>query len=288
MVTCSFRFVALYTLIRFPLRGQQILWLDSGEADHEIAVLDAENGGVSWEKNTSTMAGKGSKKRRPMAAVQRGHKDAPKLYITTNKTGRKVGGYEVEWIPDDLLYWLLLLRDWQVKYNQLSGPTHWTDINIRAETNEKILKARGTLCFLFRTDTSGQPLHTTTAFTHTLPALLYAIQRPGENLAWEDKQRDSHYKRYVSPYTPHSLRVSLITAFVADGEAPIHLISKLVGHASLVMTIYYTKLNSEQMRRSMGETEKRAAQIATERDAETIRAHGLQPLRHQLIATDGM
>ena len=46
------RFVALYTLLRFPLRGQQILWLDSGEADKEIAVLDAEHGGVRWEKNT--------------------------------------------------------------------------------------------------------------------------------------------------------------------------------------------------------------------------------------------
>lgn len=281
------RFVALYTLLRFPLRGQQILWLDSGEADNEIAVLDVESGRVRWETNTSSLAGKGSRKRRPVAVVQRGHNDAPRLYVTTNKTGRKEGGYEIEWVPDDLLYWLLLLRDWQVKYNQLSEPTRWTDINLRAETNEKILQARGTQCFLFRMDRSGQPMHTTTAFTHTLPALLYAIQRPGENLAFEDRERDTHFKRYVSPYTPHSLRVSLITAFVADGEAPIHLISKLVGHASLVMTIYYTKLNSEQMRRAMGETEKRAAQIATERHAETIRSHGLQPLRQQLIATDG-
>jgi hypothetical protein len=281
------RFIALYTLLRFPLRGQQILWLDSGEADNEIAVLDAESGGVRWEKNASTLAGKGSKKRRPMAAVQRGHKDAPKLYVTTNKTGRREGGYEVPWIPDDLLYWFLLLRDWQAKYNPLKVPTRWSDINLRAETNEKILQARGTQCFLFRTDASGQPAFTTTAFTHTLPALLYAIQRSGENLASESPNFKPNNQRYLSPYTPHSLRVSLITAFIADGDAPIHLISKLVGHASLVMTIYYTKLNNDQMRRAMGETEKRAAQIATERDAETIRAHGLQPLRHQLIATDG-
>ncbi|MCY1298512.1 hypothetical protein D9M70_480030 [compost metagenome] len=53
------------------------------------------------------------------------------------------------------------------------------------------------------------------------------------------------------------------------------------------MTIYYIKLNSEQMRRTMGETEKRAARLATERHAETIRAQGLHSLRHQLIATDG-
>ena len=281
------RFVALYTLLRFPLRGQQILWLDSGEADDEIAVLDAEHGGVRWEKNTSPLAGKGSKKRRLQAAVQRGENDAPKLYVTTNKTGRKEGGYEVPWIPDDLLYWFLLLRDWQAKYNPLKEPTRWSDIKLRAETNEKILQARGTQCFLFRTDASGQPAFTTTAFTHTLPALLYAIQRSGENLASESPNFKANNQRYLSPYTPHSLRVSLITAFIADGDAPIHLISKLVGHASLVMTIYYTKLNNDQMRRTMGETEKRAAQIATERHAETVRTQGLQPLRHQLIATDG-
>jgi len=281
------RFVALYTLLRFPLRGQQILWLDSGEADKEIAVLDAEHGGVRWEKNTGPLAGKGSKKRHPQAVVQRGDKEAPKLYVTTNKTGRQEGGYEVPWIPDDLLYWFLLLRDWQAKYNPLKGPTRWSDIKLRAETNEKILQARGTQCFLFRTDASGQPAFTTTAFTHTLPALLYAIQRPGENLASESPNSKSSNQRYISPYTPHSLRVSLITAFIADGEAPIHLISKLVGHASLVMTIYYIRLNNDQMRRTMGETEKRAAEIATQRNAEVLRTQGLQPLRHQLIATDG-
>ena len=281
------RFVALYSLLRFPLRGQQILWLDSGEADDEIAVLDAEHGGVRWEKNTGPMAGKGSKKRRPQAAVQRGENDAPKLYVTTNKTGRKEGGYEAPWVPDDLLYWFLLLRDWQAKYNPLKEPTRWSAIKLRAETNEKILQARGTQCFLFRTDTSGQPAFTTTAFTHTLPALLYAIQRSGENLASESPNFKANNQRYLSPYTPHSLRVSLITAFIADGDAPIQLISKLVGHASLVMTIYYTKLNNDQMRRTMGETEKRAAQVATERHAETVRRQGLKPLLNQLIATDG-
>ena len=281
------RFIALYTLLRFPLRGQQILWLDSGEADKEIAILDARDGGIHWEKNTGPLVGKGSKKRRPQAALQRGDKDAPKLYVTTNKTGRSEGGYEVEWIPDDLVYWFLLLRDWQAKYNPLKEPTRWSEINLRAEVNGKILQARGTQCFLFRTDASGQPALTTTVFTHTLPALLYQIQRSGENLASESPNRNSYNQRYLSPYTPHSLRVSLITAFIADGDAPIHLISKLVGHASLVMTIYYTKLNNQQVRRAMGETEKRAAQIATERHAETIRSHGLKPLRHQLITTDG-
>ncbi|CRM45357.1 Site-specific recombinase XerC [Pseudomonas sp. 24 E 13] len=276
------RFVALYTLLRFPLRGQQILWLDSGEADEEIAVLD-DGGLLSWKKNGSNLPRKRSKNRRPQAAVQRGDNSAPKLHVTSNKTGQKIGGYDVDWIPDDLVYWFLLLRDWQAKFNPILAPTPWTSIKLKAETNVKILTARKDQCFLFRMDASGQPFMPTAVFAQTLPALLYKIQRKGEDLAKLDRRGN----RFISPYTPHSLRVSLITAFIVDGNAPIHLISKLVGHASLVMTIYYTKLNSEQMRRPMGEVEKTAAQRATERSADAIRVRGLNALNGQLIATDG-
>lgn len=279
------RFLAIYTLLRLPLRGQQILWLDSGEADDEVAVLDAESTNVRWENNSGSLAGKGSKKRRPQGVIQRGYKNSPNLYVTTNKTGRRDGGYDVEWIPDELVYWFVLLRNWQAKYNTLKEPTPWLSLKERLKTNKKILKARGTQCFLFRVDSSGRPLGTHTAFESSLPTLLYKIQREGENLAVENDKISG--PRYITPYTPHSLRVSLITAFIVDGEAPIHLMSKLVGHTSLVMTIYYTKLNGEQMRRTMGETEKRAAQITTERNCEKVRIQGLRPIQSALIATDG-
>ncbi len=280
------RFVALYSLLRYPLRGQQYLWLDSGETDAEIAVLDVEPGGIRWKKNTGPLVGKGTKKYRPQGVIQRGDNDFPKMYVTTNKTGRKDGGYEVDWVPEDLAYWFIVLRNWQSKYNPLSEPTPWLNVSMPSKTNRKILKARGTQTFLFRTSSKGQPLITTTAFVETLPKLLYKIQREGENLAEEVYDLQYRYS-YSSIYTPHSLRVSLITAFIADGEAPIHLISKLVGHASLVMTIYYIKMGGEQIRRAMDETEKRAAQLAAERQAEAIRTQGLRPVRDQLIVTDG-
>jgi hypothetical protein len=278
------RFVALYTLLRFPLRGQQILWLDSGEADEEMAVLD-DFGLIGWKKNGNSLVRYRGDRRRPQGAVQRGSNDSPKLYVTSNKTGKKIGGYDVEWIPDDLVYWFLLLRDWQAKYNPISKPTPWTSIKLKVETNMKILTARKSQCFLFRMDASGQPFFPSSVFANTLPALLYKIQRSGEGLASIEHGpfRDYH----SSPYTPHSLRVSLITAFIVDGDAPIHLISKLVGHTSLVMTIYYTKLNSEQMRRPMGGVEKLAAQRVTERNVDVIRVDGLSALSGQLIATDG-
>jgi hypothetical protein len=153
-------------------------------------------------------------------------------------------------------------------------------------TNQKILEARGTQCFLFRSDKSGVPISPANAFSTTLPALLYKIQRPGENLASQDPTLNLR-DRYDSPYTPHSLRVSLITAFIVDGGAPISVVSKLVGHSTLVMTIYYTKPNSKQLHRVMAEAEKRSEKLAMEADANTVREQGLNSLRDRLIATDG-
>ncbi|MGU1101189.1 VPA1269 family protein [Pseudomonas aeruginosa] len=278
------RFIALYTLLRYPARGQQIVWLDGGESDEWIPVLDDGPLGVRWVLNAGPLAGAEFGRSRPRGVLQRGHDDIPCAYINTNKTGRSVGGYEVEWVPDDLVYWFIILRDWQSKYNPISAPTRWTDISTPQKINKKILQARGTQCFLFRVDGTGQPLSTAMAFVETLPALLYRIQRDGERLAKVDNTK---VRRFVSPYTPHCLRVSLITAYIADGDAPIHVISKLVGHASLVMTIYYIRMSNDQMRLAMGEAEKRAAHKAFQRTANMVRSNGLEPLRPQLIATDG-
>jgi hypothetical protein len=278
------RFIALYTLLRYPLRGVQILLLDSGEADEEIPKINLNTHDIDWCKNDCSLFIDKHDKRPPQGAIQKGAGGAPILYVTTNKTGCKEGGYIAEWLPDDLIYWFLFLRDWQHRYNPISEPTRWTDISLRTKTNAKILKARGTQCFLFR-DVTGKPLIPNTAFETTLPALLFKIQRDRENLAFADF--DAGFLRYTSPYTPHSLRVSLITAWILDGGADIHIVSKLVGHSSIVMTLYYTVPNADQMRRAMGETEKRAAQIAAERQAEIIREKGLGPINSQLIATDG-
>jgi hypothetical protein len=280
------RFVALYTLLRYPLRGQQILWLDSGEGDTEIPILDNDTHRITWTENHLPLSIRNSDKRHNQGAVQRGHRDEPKLHVTTNKTSRVDGSYEVEWIPDDLVYWFLLLRDWQIKYNPVARQTPWTEIPGIQRFNQKLMKARGTQCFLFRGNGTHVPISTNTAFESTLPALLYTIQREGENLAELDITAVG--TQYVSYYTPHSLRVSLITAFIAEDGALLPIVSKLVGHSSIVMTIYYTKLNSGQMRRILGEAEKKTALRATEELSTDIRNKGLGEFRELLIATNSI
>ncbi|MBQ0746748.1 MAG: integrase, partial [Marinobacter sp.] len=198
--------VANYALFSMPLRGQQILWLDSGEGDGIIPVwLD---GKVCWITNTGPLA----RPKRNQGFLRRGQDGEPSSYITTNKTGRKEGGYSVPFMPEPLTYWVIKLREWQSKYNPIPELTPWTKIKLRAKTNEKVLENRGRQAFLFRDPASKacvdkvSPMFTTTAFTRTVPALLFHSQRPGEDLA-EMFHKSKKSVDYKSPFTPHSLRV---------------------------------------------------------------------------------
>ena len=74
-----------YTLTKVPLRGRQIAYNDSGEADLEIPDI-CENGHLVWKKNNSPFAGltKDQSFVRKLSDSQVG------MYITTNKTNNKV------------------------------------------------------------------------------------------------------------------------------------------------------------------------------------------------------
>lgn len=278
------KLIALYTLLNMPLRGQQILWLDSGEGDEYIPVW--QDNKVQWIKNTNKLA----TNKRQQGFIKKSSDESYGSYITTNKTGRKVGGYSVPWMPESVAYWIIQLRDWQSKYNPLNELTSWSKIKLRQKTNEKILKARGKQSFLFRDPASKackdkvSPMFTTTAFTRSLPALLFNTQQPGEDLAKIVK--DGRVTYFKSEFTPHSLRVSLITAYIVDGGAPIHVISKLVGHASLVMTIYYTKVGHLKMQQALGDAEKKAAEQNVDRIQDLILQKRLDEAKPELIATD--
>ena len=277
------KLIALYTLLNMPLRGQQILWLDSGEGDECIPIL--KDNEVHWTKNTNKLA----INKRQQGFIKKCSDYGYGSYITTNKTGRKVGGYSVPWMPESVVYWIIQLRDWQSKYNPITGLTPWTKIKLRQKTNEKILEARGKQAFLFRDPASMackdkvSPMFTTTAFTRSLPALLFNIQQPGEDLAQVSAGSSTQYK---SQFSPHSLRVSLITAYIVDAGAPIHVISKLVGHASLVMTIYYTKVGHLKMQQTLSDAEKKAAEQNVDRIQDLILQKRLDEAKPELIATD--
>ena len=279
------KLVANYTLLSMPLRGQQICWLDSGEGDDVIPVW--RDGKITWIKNTSPIA---TPKRNQGFLRKGGDHGELSSYITTNKTGTKLGAYDIPFMPEDLAYWVILLREWQSKYNPIQELTPWTKIQLRQKINKNILKRRGRQAFLFRDpaskacDQKVSPMFTTTAFTRTLPALLFHSQRPGEDLA--ERIAGPKKVEYKSQFTPHALRVSLITAYIVDGGMPITVISKLVGHASLVMTIYYTKVGHSKMRKELAAAEKRAFEQSVDRYEDLAIHKKIDEARPELIATD--
>ena len=283
-IWCPVKLIALYTLLMVPLRGQQILWLDSGEADHEIPILNGCE--IIWVKNDTKLG----KYKREQGFIRRFVDGGLGMFVTTNKTGGKP--YTAPYMPGNLAYWIIKLRDWQSKYNPLKKPTPWTEIELRSKTNENVLAQRGSQTFLFRnpvlkykTKSPESPLKTDVAFKKTLPALLAAIQQPGENLA--ELHPDPSRKQYISPFTTHSLRTSLITALVVDGGCPPHVVMKLVGHATIVMTLYYTKIGHGKMRQELEEAEKRALESNIDRIKDFVFDKKIEDAKSQLIATDG-
>ncbi|EKN4581188.1 hypothetical protein PXQ17_001556 [Vibrio parahaemolyticus] len=248
------RAIEMYVLFSLPLRGIQICYLDSGEAD-DYKLIEQDDGNLIWVVNDNPLASHLGNK----GFLHREIGDSIGMNISTNKTSKHEGGYTVPWMPLDVAKWVIRLRDWQTKYNPLRTPTPWSDITTPAEIHQKILKKRGSQCFLFRdprdsikrnTNPPGsQPFLPNPAFS-AFEKLLYLIQNDDMPLAQIKKGKSGGADTdYQSIYSPHTLRVSHISAllFEGDGLDPA-IVQKLVGHANLVMTIYYGVINSEQMR----------------------------------------
>lgn len=253
------RAVALYLKLQLPLRTYQVRMLDSGEADTQHYVQG------KWVRNTGPLA-KGSEKNPYRRGVFRQMTDDIKhvtmtgLFINTNKTADKgkdewSKGYTIPWEHPEVLYWLEKLRNWQAKYNPVSAPTSWTDLELKHLGNPRAyasLQAMGSTCFLFRdAATHGDDRFKPIADGNILDGLWYKLLRALENQCNNNKLSDPAGNplifvkadtQRVTYYPLHALRVSLITAYALEGGVPMTILSKCIaGHARLVMTLYYTK-----------------------------------------------
>ena len=267
-----------YTLAMVPLRGRQIAYNDSGEADKEIADLD-DQGNIAWINNPSPLAGKLNKQ----SFIKKMADGSPGMFVTTNKTSNQGAGYSIPWMPEELAYWLIRLRKWQQKYNPISQPTPWTACQ-RTNLNEVQLKAKGANCFLFRSFGQAEPKNPTQALTPRLAAALFNVQPQDLALATVNGSR-THLSNYKSAYTPHSMRVSLITAYVVDGGLPPAVVMKVVGHSSIVMTIYYCKFSHGQIRERFDEAEKRMLKSQAEATQKTIEQNRIEAVKNQLVGS---
>lgn len=263
--------VALVVKMKLPLRTIQVRMLDSGEAD----TYRFQCG--EWQLNDTHDFARGSERmprengvfRRISDPTMHGYQTG--FYINTNKTADRNKaeanrGYVIPWQNDEVLNLMAQLRNWQEKYNPVSGPVSAkmlgsTEMKWRDATASEIA-AMGEFTFLFR-DASAKsggknkskemPFGTSGLNGHWYKMLLdleERVEARGETLPSGDRIRfieDRESTDITTLFNLHSLRVSLITAFATSGEVPIAILQKIAGHSRLIMTLYYTKISPRAM-----------------------------------------
>ncbi|MBI5921982.1 MAG: hypothetical protein HY847_10110 [Betaproteobacteria bacterium] len=270
------RWVATLFHIQTPPRVGQVRMLDSGEADTFI-WKDGQ-----FIPNLCSLVQGTARNPRQQGIFRRPDSESLAagaevfLYFNTNKTadkGKKSNdkGFVCAWprlhdIAEDPYYWLAKMRDWQMKYNPIERLTRWRDI----KGSRKLSTKRGEQAddypdtpFLFRvpecpdqigpvssdeTDLAWNKLLATYQDILLEEGITYPNGSPVELInpingrAWS---------------SPHASRVSLITHLILDGNVPVEIMMKIVGHARFIMTIYYTKVGLKNIQDAI----KQAAQI---------------------------
>ncbi|AJR07186.1 integrase [Photobacterium gaetbulicola] len=281
-----------YSLMQLPARGIQIVYCDSGEADQELA--DFKNNKVVWKKNRTMLAGLTNRQ----SMVSKSAQGEFGVHYTSNKTKFDGSGYTIPFMPREMAYWLVKLRKWQQKYNPLKEPTRWLDCE-RTNLNEVQRKQKGANCFLFRDYLEKEPGIFGGRLTTRLAAALYFSGKNDittatyKGLKYNQSIKElensqtiplSHFK---SPYTPHSMRVSLINAYAFEFGIPLEVIMKLVGHSSIMMTIYYTKSGKTgaNLREKMELGEKEAMSKATQTLKSFVEQQRIEEVKSQLVGS---
>ncbi len=255
--------VLLDLMLTIPLRGAQARWLDTGEGDEYVIDPDT----LEEVANPLPFAQKG-RQMGVFTSFARGL-DTPDrllgLRITTNKRAVECDGrYGIPWCPDELRDSLAMMRAWQRRYNPISAPVRaerdsWAN-SLRSEEVTALIPQ---IFPLFRDPgAEGGTFPPTYQQVQTYWNLLCAAaedelhqSRKTTFRLTRDRTRGDetfNFTERVALFDLHSLRVSGITALIEAGLPP-HFVQEIVGHAAIVMTLYYHKLHPGQVNRAMAD-----------------------------------
>lgn len=265
------RCFALLAKLMLPARTFQIRMLDSGEADSER--YDPVSG--SWEDNHNRLArsnADGKDRSRAQKGVFRKFTRQDKtpgslIFFNTNKTAdidipADKRGYVMPWEHHKALALFGQLRDWQEEFNPLPHPTPWKDVIELRMRDPAQLRDWGYACFLMRDPTviANPTLPITdkkvnTLWDHLLLEAERRLAKSGErhHNGEEIKLTSRTSRGAIKPlFDLHSLRVTMITSLYEQGVPP-EFIMKVAGHASVLMTLYYVKINGAEISRRLNE-----------------------------------
>lgn len=297
--------------LHLPLRTYQIRLLDSGEADtHRYE-------GGAWLPNKKHDFKLGSANNPFGKGVFSRIYDSYEstystgLYINTNKTADQNKdefdrGYTIPWQNEEVLYWLEKLRNWQEKYNPISKPTSCLGLKPKHTSQKKTkaqLDAMGDICFLFRdASANGTDKHKPITSDQLQPfwyQLLLELENQLEakditlkdgsklKLVQDYPERWGLSRMKSTSFSPHSIRVSLITAYTMETDLPLPVIAKLLaGHTRLLMTIYYNKITPSVMNFFMDGAETDLLESAGEQTRLFLRNESLKQIECKMVYHD--
>ena len=287
------RIIATYTQLFMPFRGSQICWLDSGEADKKI--LSEVDGKFIWQDNVLLKNYRVPSKVHQGFLIPRDSQTGIGAHVNTNKTAKNAhDGYTVPWVDERIIPWMIRLRNWQTKYNPIEESSLWSELgrNDKSEDDFDKYGYNGRTCFLFRDPTRPvlqrfRPL-TQSKLSDGFTALLYLIQEDVLPLAClKNGFKPTSISNFSAYFSLHSMRVSLITAFIRDAKIAPEIVQKLVGHSSIVMTIYYTKVQDEEIREVLENAESFIIKNQEKRLQQLIRQRKMEEVKSELIGADG-
>lgn len=257
--------VLLDLMLTIPLRGFQARWLDTGEGDEFVTnPLTLEE-----HPNALPTAQKGRQMGVFRSFVKGGHTGERLLglRITTNKRGVECDGrYGIPWCSDDLRDSLAMLMAWQRRYNPVTSA-------VRAERDSWVTELRSEevtalipqVFPLFRDPaTEGGAFPPTYQQVQTYWNLLCAAAEDELHSSRETSFRltrdrvrggdsaNTGLQERVALFDLHTLRVSGITALIEAGLPP-HFVQEIVGHAAIVMTLYYHKVHPGQVNSALSD-----------------------------------
>ena len=248
-------------MLELPLRMGQIRRLDSGEGD--VRIFDGDT--LKWKHNSGPLSGywaeragqptDGFPTKGYAIEIEDEIRPITGFWVNTNKTGKP---FAIPWHLPKVFKILSDLRKWQARYNPitapigpeiyLDAPQHYPDAT-KAEMPEIFPLSR-----LFPTNFWPTPGRTVTRseLDHAWCELLLEIEKRWnqQHSANQVTLVDIHPKSnqpYRPRYNIHGLRVRGLTD-LRRGGMPLDLLSKFIaGHASLLMTIYYTEPHASEV-----------------------------------------
>lgn len=259
---------AILLKLLLPLRTSQVRFLESDEGD----TLRWSEG--KWVKNTLPTAPPDGcpVKRSFLRSFSQGDGEKLGFFVNTNKSRTRDGadvGYEMPWSHEAVIRIVEDLSSWQATYNALDKPLAWSDLtDLISEIAGR--PQSGGACFLMRDPAARKVRNEPVSDVRLRRFWLALLEELERRLAARGETRlDGSPIRLIATRTSkgqpekpvfdlHSLRVSFITAMAVDGGVPLVFLSKsLAGHASILMTLHYVKLNADQMNETMNEAARR-------------------------------